>query len=113
MRYIADRIGVEHVALGSDFDGARVPGDLKDAAGLPKLVGARSYDNDWFTVRETVLRYLPETLANYVALPPAFRATQPLQGGQRFRKRRAQYFHAALPQFIRVDPLERPTRRER
>jgi len=40
VRYIADRIGVEHVALGSDFDGARVPGDLKDAAGLPKLVGA-------------------------------------------------------------------------
>ena len=44
MRYIADRIGVEHVALGSDFDGARVPGDLKDAAGLPKLVGALGED---------------------------------------------------------------------
>jgi membrane dipeptidase len=42
VRYIADRIGVEHIALGSDFDGARVPGDLKDAAGLPKLVGALS-----------------------------------------------------------------------
>jgi membrane dipeptidase len=42
VRYIADRIGVEHVALGSDFDGARVPDDLKDAAGLPKLVGALS-----------------------------------------------------------------------
>jgi membrane dipeptidase len=42
VRYIADRIGVEHVALGSDFDGARVPGDLKDAAGLPKLIGALS-----------------------------------------------------------------------
>ncbi|HEY7092899.1 MAG TPA: dipeptidase, partial [Ktedonobacterales bacterium] len=40
VRYIADRIGVEHVALGSDFDGARVPGDLKDAASLPKLIGA-------------------------------------------------------------------------
>jgi membrane dipeptidase len=40
VRYIADRIGVEHVALGSDFDGARVPGDLTDAAGLPQLVGA-------------------------------------------------------------------------
>jgi hypothetical protein len=25
-------------------------------------------------VCKTVLRYLPETLANYVALPPAFRA---------------------------------------
>lgn len=38
--YIADRIGIEHVALGSDFDGATMPGDLKDAAGLPKLVAA-------------------------------------------------------------------------
>jgi len=42
---------------------------------LPRLVGARSHDDDLFTVRETVLRYLPETLANYVALPPAFRLT--------------------------------------
>jgi membrane dipeptidase len=42
VRYIADRIGVEHVALGSDFDGARIPDDLKDAAGLPQLIGALS-----------------------------------------------------------------------
>lgn len=39
-RYIADRIGVKHLALGSDFDGATVPGDLRDAAGLPKLLSA-------------------------------------------------------------------------
>jgi membrane dipeptidase len=48
VRYIADRIGVAHVALGSDFDGARIPGDLKDAAGLPKLVDAlreRGFDD--------------------------------------------------------------------
>lgn len=38
--YIADRIGVDHVALGSDFDGATMPHDLKDAAGLPKLMKA-------------------------------------------------------------------------
>ncbi len=38
--YIADRIGIEHVALGSDFDGATMPHDLKDAAGLPKLMKA-------------------------------------------------------------------------
>lgn len=37
-RYMADRIGVEHVALGSDFDGATMPQELKDAAGLPKLI---------------------------------------------------------------------------
>ena len=39
-RYVADRIGVEHVALGSDFDGATVPAELGDVAGLPKLLGA-------------------------------------------------------------------------
>jgi len=38
--YIADRIGIDHVGLGSDFDGATMPQDLKDAAGLPKLMDA-------------------------------------------------------------------------
>jgi membrane dipeptidase len=36
--YIADRIGIDHVALGSDFDGTTVPADIKDAAGLQRLV---------------------------------------------------------------------------
>jgi membrane dipeptidase len=40
VRYVADRIGPQHVALGSDFDGATVPAELGDAAGLPKLVDA-------------------------------------------------------------------------
>lgn len=39
-RYVADRIGPEHVGLGSDFDGATVPASLGDVSGLPKLVGA-------------------------------------------------------------------------
>jgi membrane dipeptidase len=39
-RYVADRIGSEHVALGSDFDGATIPAELGDAAGLPGLVQA-------------------------------------------------------------------------
>jgi membrane dipeptidase len=39
-RYVADRIGVEHVALGSDFDGATIPVALGDAAGLPRLLVA-------------------------------------------------------------------------
>jgi membrane dipeptidase len=39
-RYVADRIGVAHVALGSDFDGATIPDALGDAAGLPKLLAA-------------------------------------------------------------------------
>src|SRR4051812_48551265 len=40
VRYAADRIGVEHVALGSDFDGATIPDELGDVAGLPRLVDA-------------------------------------------------------------------------
>jgi membrane dipeptidase len=39
-RYVADRIGVEHIALGSDFDGATMPAPLGDVAGLPKLLDA-------------------------------------------------------------------------
>lgn len=38
--YIADRIGVDHVALGSDFDGATMPDELGDVSGLPKLVSS-------------------------------------------------------------------------
>jgi len=39
-RHVADHIGAEHVALGSDFDGAAVPAELGDAAGLPRLLDA-------------------------------------------------------------------------
>lgn len=53
---------------------------------LPKLVQARSFSDELFTVRETVLRYLPETLANYVALPPLFRSNHPLKGGKTARQ---------------------------
>jgi membrane dipeptidase len=38
--YVAERIGVEHVALGSDFDGATIPAPLGDAAGVPRLLDA-------------------------------------------------------------------------
>jgi membrane dipeptidase len=37
-RYVADRIGVAHVALGSDFDGATMPAALGGAAGMPALL---------------------------------------------------------------------------
>ncbi|WP_249012003.1 dipeptidase [Conexibacter sp. DBS9H8] len=40
IRYVADRIGVEHVALGSDFDGTTVPAALGSAAGLGLLIAA-------------------------------------------------------------------------
>ncbi len=36
--YIAARIGVDHVAFGSDFDGAETPDELGGIAGLPRLV---------------------------------------------------------------------------
>jgi membrane dipeptidase len=38
--YIASRIGVEHVAFGSDFEGAAIPDELGGAAGQPRLVEA-------------------------------------------------------------------------
>ena len=38
--YIAARIGVDHVAFGSDFEGAVVPDELGGVAGLPRLVEA-------------------------------------------------------------------------
>jgi len=47
--YIARRIGVDHVAFGSDFDGAVVPTELGGLAGLPKLVAAlrdAGFDDD-------------------------------------------------------------------
>ncbi|WP_200410819.1 dipeptidase [Virgibacillus salexigens] len=36
--YIAENFGIDHVALGSDFDGTTVPDSLKDVTGLPKLM---------------------------------------------------------------------------
>ena len=38
--HLAERMGIEHVALGSDFDGAMMPAELGDAAGLPRLLDA-------------------------------------------------------------------------
>jgi membrane dipeptidase len=36
--YLADRMGIDHVAFGSDFDGAVVPAALGGVSGLPRLV---------------------------------------------------------------------------
>lgn len=46
--YLADRMGIDHVAFGSDFDGAAVPDALGGVAGLPRLVDAlrERYDSD-------------------------------------------------------------------
>jgi membrane dipeptidase len=43
-RYVAGRIGVDHVAFGSDFDGATIPAALGDVAGLPRLLAAMRAD---------------------------------------------------------------------
>ncbi len=37
-RYVADRIGPEHVGLGSDFDGATIPHEVGGAQGLPQVL---------------------------------------------------------------------------
>src|SRR5258708_24470136 len=39
-QYLTDRIGAEHVGFGADLDGARIPDDVHDAAGLPRVVAA-------------------------------------------------------------------------
>ncbi|NUS69489.1 MAG: peptidase [Ensifer adhaerens] len=63
--YIVERIGIEHVALGSDFDGTAIPAAMRSAADLPLLVDllrSRGYDDaalakichgNWFRVLET------------------------------------------------------------
>lgn len=40
VEYIAGRVGIDHVGLGSDFDGTGMPEALGDASGLQKLVQA-------------------------------------------------------------------------
>jgi membrane dipeptidase len=40
VKYIVNRIGIDHVAFGSDFDGTVVPTEIGDASGLPKLLAA-------------------------------------------------------------------------
>jgi len=38
--YLVERIGVDRVAIGSDFDGTTVPAAIGDASGLPRLIDA-------------------------------------------------------------------------
>jgi membrane dipeptidase len=59
---------VDHVALGSDFDGAQMPTELADVAHVPQLIQAlrdRGYDDDslekigyrnWFRVLRNTWR---------------------------------------------------------
>jgi membrane dipeptidase len=38
--YLVERLGIDRVGLGSDFDGATMPLEIGDVSGLPKLVAA-------------------------------------------------------------------------
>ncbi|MGE4247522.1 MAG: dipeptidase [Parvibaculaceae bacterium] len=51
--HLIGRLGVEGVALGSDFDGAKIPAAIGDVAGLPDLVEAmRGHGYDETTIRK-------------------------------------------------------------
>jgi len=98
-RHIADTLSAEQMLSHLDDLIARAAPELTPAMNahlasvrgsvaevLTRLAGARQHDADLYTVRETVLRYLPETLANYVALPRAFRVGHVLRDGQTARE---------------------------
>jgi membrane dipeptidase len=46
VEYIAERIGIEHVALGSDFDGCYPPAALDDASKMQALLEVLRWDDD-------------------------------------------------------------------
>lgn len=51
--HLIEIAGVDHVGLGSDFDGARIPAVIGDVAGLPGLVNAmRGHGFDDATLRK-------------------------------------------------------------
>lgn len=51
--YLVRRLGLDHVGLGSDFDGATMPHEIKDVTGLPKLFAAlREYGYDEASLRQ-------------------------------------------------------------
>jgi len=64
--YLAERLGIDSVTLGTDFDGTRISNIIGDATGLPKLVDAlRSHGYNDEALRkiayENWLRVLRET----------------------------------------------------
>ena len=38
--YLVERVGIDRVGFGSDFDGAKVPKAIGDVSGLPELLAA-------------------------------------------------------------------------
>lgn len=53
VNYLIDRVGVDRVGFGSDFDGAKMPRELGDVSGLPKLLAAlREQGHDKATLKK-------------------------------------------------------------
>lgn len=64
--YVAQRVGVDHVALGTDFDGCTVPDAVGDVTGLPgvlETLAERGFSNDELEqiAAENWLRVLEDT----------------------------------------------------
>jgi len=64
--YLVERLGIDRVGFGSDFDGATMPREIGDAAGLPRLLDAlRTHGYDDAALRklahENWLRVLSKT----------------------------------------------------
>lgn len=64
--YLVDRLGIDHVGFGSDFDGASIPDAIGDATGLPRLIDAlrgAGYDQPALNklAHENWLRVLQQT----------------------------------------------------
>lgn len=66
--YIVDRLGVDHVAFGSDFDGALMPSEVCDASGLQNVISEfrrHGFDSqtieklafkNWMALLQTILK---------------------------------------------------------
>jgi len=64
--YLVDKMGIDHVAFGSDFDGATPPDELKDASQYPNLITAlqdAGYDHKALNLltHQNFLRILKQT----------------------------------------------------
>ena len=118
--YIAERIGVDHVAFGSDFEGATVPDELGGVDGLPRLVDgaaraaatttrrvAKITHGNWLRVLGETWRPLGPLLRHRRRRPArdAARRARPLRrAGPRGRPRRrhgARHGRAAAPRLER------------
>jgi membrane dipeptidase len=71
--YLVERLGIDGVAIGSDFDGALIPKEIGDASGLQNLVAglesagyggadlAKICRENWFRVLRSASREHPAT----------------------------------------------------